>query len=330
MAYRVSTLDSNGRTVYLLHDDESGARAAVLPSYGFNLFDLRLPAAGAVRRVVVAREGWEHDPDKPGRNGFPVLFPFPNRIRAGRYAWRGEDYALPLNKPPHAIHGFAIDAPWDVVAHAADAAGASIAGRFQISRQAPEQAANWPADAILELRYTLAGRRLTLEATVINPSAADLPFGLGFHPYFRLPLEPGGDPAQTRVILPASRYWVLDGSLPTGERREVDGPLDFRRGRPMAGLEADDVLTGLDFEGGWCTCRLVDLALGAEFRLACDRSFRELVVFTPPGPGGVLAVEPYTQTTDAIHLQAEGIDGGLRVLGPGARACMRLVMETRG
>ena len=50
----------------------------------------------------------------------------------------------------------------------------------------------------------------------------------------------------------------------------------------MAGLKLDDVLTGLAFEGDRCTCRLVDEALGAEFRLGFDRHFRELVVFTPP------------------------------------------------
>ena len=31
----------------------------------------------------------------------------------------------------------------------------------------------------------------------------------------------------------------------------------------------------------------------------------------------MIAVEPYTQTTDAINLAARGVDGGLRVLGHG-------------
>ena len=330
MAYRVSTQARGGGTVHLLHDDQTGASAAVLPSYGFNLFDLRLPAAGQVRRVVAAREGWEEAPDKPGRNGFPVLFPFPNRIRGGRYRFGGTDYTLPLNKPPHAIHGFAIDAPWEVVAHGADGTGAAITGRFQISRHAPAQRANWPADAILEMRYLLAGRRLDLQITVTNPSAEVLPFGLGFHPYFRLPLEPGGDQAQTRLVLPASKSWVQQDALPTGERREVDARLDFRRGQAVQGLELDDVLTDLSFDDDLCTCRFVDLSLGAELRLGFDRHFRELVVFTPPGPGGVIAVEPYTQTTDAIHLQERGVDAGLRVLGPGQAVLMHLFLETVG
>ena len=35
----------------------------------------------------------------------------------------------------------------------------------------------------------------------------------------------------------------------------------------MAGQVLDDILTGLAFDGDRCTCRLVDEASGAEFRL---------------------------------------------------------------
>jgi len=332
MSCRISTETTRrGRAVLRLHDDRTGATAAVLPSYGFNLFDLRLPAGGRVRTIGVAEPDWAEDPRKPGRNGFPVLFPFPNRIRDGRFTFGGKDYQLPRNKPPHAIHGFAIEADWDVVDHGVDDAGAFVIGRFQISRQAPEALADWPADAILELRYTLAGRRLTFDITVTNPSAGPLPYGFGIHPYFRLPLAADGDPERTSLTLPAAETWVLRDSLPTGERRPVDERLDFRVGKPIDGLALDDVLTGLTRDDdGWGRARLRDLALDAEVRLEFDRAFRELVVFTPPGPGGVIAIEPYTQTTDAINLQSRGIDAGLRVLGPGQSERMGLRVEVSG
>ena len=43
MSFRIETHDRGGRTIFSLHDDATGASAAILPSYGFNLFDLRLP-----------------------------------------------------------------------------------------------------------------------------------------------------------------------------------------------------------------------------------------------------------------------------------------------
>ena len=168
-----------------------------------------------------------------------------------------------------------------------------------------------------------------MTVTVSNPTEADLPYGFGIHPYFRLPFA-SKDLSKGRVILPASEYWPLEGYLPTGKEMPVDAQLDFRHGQARAGLKLDDVLTDLAFEGDRCVCRLVDDDLKAEFRLSFDHGFRELVVFTPPQDETLIAVEPYTQTTDAINLQARGIDAGLRVLGHGQSATFTLAMETVG
>jgi aldose 1-epimerase len=330
MAHRISTQAHGKRTVYTLSDEETGSSASIIPSYGFNLFDLRLPVAGRVRPVIAAAEDFADNPRTPGRNGTPILFPFPNRIDHGRFSFKGKEYRPPVNSAPHAIHGFAIDAPWDVVDQKADSQEAALTGLYQISRHSPEQRPNWPTDAILQVRYALSGRRLTMTITVTNPTDEDLPYGFGIHPYFFLPLDPAGDPDKTKVILPASKYWVLDGYIPTGEVRPVDARLDFRKGQPRAGLKLDDVLTGLTFEGDRCTCRLVDEAMKAEFRLGFDRNFREIVAFTPPANPRAIAVEPYTQTTDAINLDARGVDAGLRRLGHGKQDTMTIVMETVG
>ena len=329
MATRVSTEGRGGGKVYTLRDDETGASASILPDFGFNLFDLRLPVAGTVRPIVFCSDGWADAPSKPGRNGTPILFPFPNRIARGAYTFGGKEYSLPINSGHHAIHGFAIQAPWEVVDSGSSEKGASIAGRFRISREAPEMLGHWPADAILEMTYSLLGRRLTLDVAVTNPTADPLPFGWGIHPYFRLPFDPGGDPARTALTLPAAESWALADMVPTGDRLPVDDRLDFRRGKPFEGSALDDVLTGLSFDAaGRADCRLVDRGVGAEFRLGFDRSIRELVIFTPPATPGVIAVEPYTQATDAINLEARGVDAGLRVLGHDERFAFTLTMET--
>jgi aldose 1-epimerase len=328
MSYRVSTEQVGGRAVLKLHDDASGASASVLPSVGFNLFDLRLPVAGKVRPVVASTDDFAKDPTKPSHSGTPVLFPFPNRIREGRFTFAGKTYQLPANNGPNAIHGFAIAANWDVVEHKADASGAVVAGRYQISKHSPAMRALWPTDGILDMRYRLAEGRLTLDVRVSNPTGDDFPYGWGIHPYFWLPLDPSGDPAKTEVILPASEYWALKDLLPTGERKPVDARLDFRKGQPLKGLKLDDVLTGMHAQGG--VCRLVDRALGAEFRLGFDKNIRELVVFTPPWfAARSIAVEPYTQATDAINLEPRGIDAGLRVLKHGEAHEFAITMETK-
>ena len=329
MNTRVDQAEQGGRTIYTLVDAATGASAAITPSYGFNLFDLRLPAAGEVRRVIVARDDFAANPDKPGRNGIPILFPFPNRIRDGRYSFEGKDYELFIEPgKEHAIHGFAIAAPWEVVEHGATGDGAFLVGRFQISRNAPDRLDSWPSDAVLTVRYDLLGRRLTMTTTVENPTCdRNLPFGFGIHPYFRLPFV-AGTPEAGSLHLPASMMWILDGSLPTGERVPVDPRVDFRHGGSTAGRHLDDILTDLAFDGDRCTCRLVDDDLGCTTVLSFDRTFRDLVVFVPPHDDTLVAVEPYTQTTDAINLAARGVDGGLRVLKPGESITLWIAVET--
>ena len=326
----VSTSVIGDRTVYHLGDDASGATASVLPSYGFNLFDLNLPIAGTVRPVVAAEPGWAANPSRPARNGFPVLFPFPGRIRDARYSFRGQAYELVPNKPPHAIHGFAHEAAWDVLEHEAGPDGATILGRFQISRQAPEALSRWPADAVLWLRYTLRLASLTLEATVENPSDRPLPWGFGLHSYFILPFDRREDRSTSRVLIPAEDYWVLQDSLPTGVIRPVAGsPMDFRSGRSVEGLDADLALTGLEYDSaGSVSCLLVDDALDSFLKLTGDHHFREIVVFTPPANPGVIAVEPYTAMADAFHLADLGIDPGLAILPPGGTSRFRLGLES--
>ncbi len=322
---------SGGHSVYTLRDHLSGSTASVIPSVGFNLFDLRLPLAGRVRSIIATAPGWEEHPERPTRQGIPVLFPFPNRIRDGRYTWAETSYNLPCNKPPHAIHGFAVEAPWQDVHALADEAGASISGRFWLGRDASDKRALWPSDAVLILRYILAENALNLEAVIENPGKAVLPWGLGLHAYFHLPFDAQGDTARTRIVIPARSYWELEEALPTGKVLPLEKHKNYSDGVSREGLSADDLLTDLTPDSdSWTTCCLRDENLGAEVRLRSDALTREIVVFTPPTDSRVIAVEPYTQATDAINLESQGLKAGLQTLNPGLTTTLRFRIETSG
>jgi aldose 1-epimerase len=250
-----------------------------------------------------------------------VLFPFPNRLRDGRFTWEGRQYQLPLNDPAarNAIHGFACRRPWRVLDHNADGAGAWVTAAFRGSLDAPECHDLWPADYELRLTVRLGLGSLRLEAEVANPDRVPLPFGLGYHPYFRLPFVAGAKAEECLVEVPARAFWVLEGSLPTGARQPVDAARDLNRPRRYAELKLDDVLTDLPAgpaASGLRECARVQGAPGVTLRLLASADFREMVVFTPPHRLA-FAAEPYTCTTDAINLQQRGTDAGLRVLAPG-------------
>jgi aldose 1-epimerase len=310
-------------TVFVLWDSSSGAGAEVWPALGFNCFRWQTTWKDQTLDLLYS------DPQifegaRATRSGIPVLFPFPNRLRGGHFSWLGQEYQLPLNdaSKKHAIHGFAAFKPWRVIDHGSDATSAWVTGEFTASVDGKEAFALWPADYRLRLTHRLTDRALRIEATVTNPDRKPLPFGLGYHTYFRVPFQSGHSEQDYWVKCPARAYWELDENLPTGNRRPAEDPRDLRAERWCVGLSLDDVLTNFDrpttpvaeqlhFRG---SVRQASNGLAVE--VYASSTFRELVVFTPPHRQAI-CLEPYTCTTDALNLQQRGVDAGLLVLQPG-------------
>jgi aldose 1-epimerase len=291
-------------------DDGRGNELHVWPALGFNAFYW---SAGG--HPLLYRDPNFFNELKPTRSGFPILFPFPNRIRDGRFAWEGRDFKLPLNDSAgkNAIHGFAAYRAWRVVERGGNDEQAWLTGEFHGTRDAADAAQLWPCDYRLRLTYRLFANKLRVDAVVENPDRLALPFGLGYHPYFRVaPL--GGDNAL--VSLFAREQWELIETLPTGKRQAVAPILGAR----FADTRLDDLYTNLNAVGDVVRAGELasDRAGGASLVVTASRDFRELVAFTPPHREAI-CFEPYTCATDAINLQQRGIDAGLRVLGPGER-----------
>jgi aldose 1-epimerase len=311
----------DGRFI-ILEDREYAARAEIWPALGFNCVRWATHHAGrAAERLYASPQLL--DESRPTRSGIPILFPFPNRIREGRFTWDGKTYQLPRNDSTqkNAIHGFACRYPWRIVGQgASEDAGAWVTGEFWASKDAPEILNQWPADHMIQITYRLRKRALAIEAVVSNPAPVALPFGLGYHPYFALPAAP----EQTLVEVPAQEFWELRDGLPTGTRRPVDPRTDLRKPRPYAGLQLDDVLTGVDpagafeYPGLFRRGQVRDAAGRALLDLLTAEDFREVVAFTPPHRQAI-CLEPYTCVTDAINLQQQGIEAGWRVLARGGR-----------
>jgi aldose 1-epimerase len=314
-----SALDA---TIYILEDSTGSARAEIWPALGFNCFHWSTIWCQQQLNLLYADPQLFQD-GRPTRSGIPILFPFPNRIRAGRFTWAGKQYSLPLNDGPkkNASHGFVCRLPWRVVGQSADSQQASLVGEFRGSVDAPDCAGLWPADYTFRLTYRLLADRLRLEAHVTNPDHQTLPFGLGYHPYFQVPLIAGGNGEDCQVEVKAARYWELEDSLPTGKRLPVHGGLDLNHLRHLGDLKLDDILTDLPTmpaapKGLFHRATLREAKQGVELRLFCSATFREMVVFNP-AHRQAFCIEPYTCPTDAINLQQEGLDAGWLALQPG-------------
>jgi aldose 1-epimerase len=311
-----SGLDS---TIYVL--ETPGSRAEIWPALGGNCYRWQVERGGQQLELLYAAPDLFAD-GRPTRSGIPVLFPFPNRIRDGAFTWEGKQYQLPQNDPAkkNAIHGFACRKPWRVLGQGSDVNTAWLQLEFHGAVDAPESAAHWPADYRIRLTFRLAPRTLRLEAIIDNPDTKPLPFGLGYHPYFSVPLAPGGKPENCLIDCRLSdQYWELEGNLPTGKKLPVDAARNLTRPRPYAELNLDDVLSVQPSKESTIEFgRMKQQPDGAELVVRGAQDFREVVVFTPPHRAA-FCIEPYTCTTDAVNLQARGVDAGWRVLAPGAK-----------
>ena len=306
-------------TLFVLEDGQGGV-AEVWPALGFNCVRWRAAHDRQALELLYSDPALFQGA-RPTRSGIPVLFPFPNRIRDGRFSVEGRAYQLPLNDPAqkNAIHGFACRSPWRVVDQGADDACAWVTGEFRCSLDAPMSLSLWPADHQIRLTVRLGRGTLRLEAVVSNPDTKPLPWGLGYHPYFRLPFAGDGAADDCTAEVPAKEYWALEGNLPSGERHPVDEKRDLNHPRRIGDLSLDDVLTALPGSpprvDGLIERAAITGAAGGPLRLFCSEGFRYVVVFTPPHRQAFCA-EPYTCVTDAANLP----DGGWEVLAPGASA----------
>jgi aldose 1-epimerase len=246
-----------------------------------------------------------------------ILLPWPNRVASGRWDWNGTPQQLAITEPArdNAIHGLVRELTWREV----DGDGASVRLEADVAA-----GSGWPVPLQTTVRYAAGDDGLEATHTVTNAGDEAVPFGLGVHPYVRA----GHASVDACVLrLAASTVQPVDPErqLPVGPATPVDGTdLDFRSGRPLAGVE-------LDLPFGGCTpspdpsdpsgdgperVRHTLTGPGGGVEIWADPAFSWVQVFTSadfPGRDRVVAVEPTTCPPNALQ---SGID--LITLEPGA------------
>lgn len=296
-----------------LIDPATGSLAKILPQVGFNCFSYAPVIDGELVELLWSSPDFAATGEKPMASGIPILFPYAGRIGGTKLNYAGREWPLVIDpRLGFAIHGFVYNRPWRVVAQSPAAATAE----FHAATDEPALLDLWPADFRIRICYEIGHVGLSCSLVVDNPGDRPLPFGLGTHGYFRLPLGNFGKRDECRLIVPAANYWELDGMLPTGRKLPAEGPRGVSGGLAFGESKLDDVFTDLSAASGRVVCRLLDAVNERRFSLIFDEAFRHCVVFNPPHREAI-CIEPYTAAPDAFALAEGGIDAGLRVLQPG-------------
>lgn len=325
--YGVDRIEVDGIEAYSLRDETTKAEARIATSLGNNCYSFGIPANDEWIDLIDPPPDLGTLKDEPTRYGNPILFPFPNRIRGGEFTFEGKQYTFDKAPgTPNSIHGLLLNQPYQVESTETEGC-ASIVCRLD-SREFPEIMRQYPLPFEIQITHTLIETTLTLDIHIRNISDSNMPMGFGIHPYFRVPLSSNSSPERCLITVPASKRWELEELLPTGEVSDLEEEADFRSGKPLAERQFDDVLTGVIPSDNVSRCVIDDQDAGIRMVLESDVQFRELVVYTPPSRPSI-CFEPYTCPTDAINLEARGIDAGVIVLEPGAAfsGTIRIVAE---
>jgi aldose 1-epimerase len=138
--------------------------------------DVDAEAGGRIARLRVG----ELDLVRTDRSSGPMLWgiypmaPWAGRVRAGQFSFDGVRHQLPLNLPPHAIHGTVFDTAWEVV----------DAGLDYCELRTP---LSWEFGGTAHQHITLDTGGLTCMLSVYAVQTA-MPAVIGWHPCFRKPL----------------------------------------------------------------------------------------------------------------------------------------------
>ena len=257
---------------------EVGARIHRIRAFGEDL--LRTPADRAAHR------------DEPFFWGAYHMAPWCNRAVAGASTIAGRTVQLDANfADGSAIHGLVSSSPWE------ERDDGSLAIRIG------GHEGGWPWPHEVSLAPAVDAETLTLDYRVRNLSDAPMPAGVGFHPWFRRPVE---------LRLPAASVYASNNGS-SGEPRPVDGPLDLRRRTmPAHGIDA----TWTDLRPARVDLWWPEVELSARIEIESDAEAACVAVAAPDSIDAV-AVEPQTHGPDPMRRLAYGEPDAPRLLPPG-------------
>jgi len=303
----------NTKETVTIADPESGSSAEILVSGGFNCFSFTPVIDGQAVEVLWAHPNFAEGTERPSGSGIPLLFPFAGRLPGTSFEYQGKTYPLEEGDGRgNAIHGFVMQRPWRVDAFTES----RVVGQFHMSIDDPELIQRWPADFRIMVSYEVAGNTLRSEVLIENPDDKPLPVSFATHAYFRLPLAGEASAADTVVTVPVSEEWELTNLIPTGRKLTDTRARQLAAGMQLKDAQFDNIFSGVRHDAAGQASTTLTAPGGRRLIQTFDRTFRHVVVYTPPHREAI-CMEPYTTLPNAFNLEATGIDTGLRILGPG-------------
>lgn len=288
---------------HILAKANTGHQLAFVPAYGCCILDVQIQGCAVLDGY---QTGVDLDLNRWGKSG--LLFPFPNRLAGGQYQWGGRFFNFPLNDPTtgSALHGFGMDKAFRILRIQAEQDMASVACQYEYDGQF--SAYPFPFNLRIDFSLSTDGN-FEMEYRAWNMGEAPMPWGFGWHPYFRT----GGSVNQAQLRTPVlDMIGVDEQMIPTGKRYQFN---EFQQRKTIGPTVLDNCFTQTKDSD---TSLSIDLwsNLG---HLHCwqetgEEGMNYVQLFTPPDRQSI-AIEPMSCNVDAFNNQE-----GLIILQPGDMA----------
>ena len=235
---------------------------------------------------------------------FPLV-PYVNRIRGGRFSFRGHEVRIAPNMAgdPSPLHGQGWINRWSI----------EWARERQAALRFRHEPGEWPWLYDAWQGFELDEGGLTIKLECQNLAEEPMPCGLGQHPYF--PCGP-----ETRLDTEVTHVWTIDEHVLPVEKVPAEGRFDLRD-RLVCGQ-------GLDHGfGGWGgEARMSDPEWPYELSLkSADARFFQL--YSPQG-GGIFVAEQVSHANAALNApEEEWAELGMRVLDPGEAMSLTMRLD---
>ena len=244
-------------------------------------------------------------PDSPVDCANFPLVPYVNRIRGGRFSFRGREVTIAQNLKGDAspLHGQGWISPWEVVS----------ASEYEADLLFRHDAGEWPWSYEARQLFTLDARGLTILLSCRNMSGEAMPCGLGQHPYFNCNADTVLDTRVTYV-------WTIDANVLPVEKVRAAGRFDLSE-RRICGQDLDHGFAG------WGGSARIETP-GSPFRVEISSPDARFFQVYSPASGGFFVAEPVSHANAALNEPEEDwAELGMRVLEPGEEMSLSVRVE---
>lgn len=254
---------------------------------------------GIITKYVVKGKSILYMDDEMGvdspiiRGGMPILFPVCGRLNYGKYILHGEERTMPQ-------HGFIRDLSWQMDG---DLVQTFEESSVHLTISDSDQSRKfYPFSFRVFLTYTLREHSLEITTNIKNLSNENMPFQLGFHPYFYV-----SDKEKFSCGLESDG--CFDGVMGVVNYGQIEQILKYKLKDEVTNLCYYNVKSGPEFyTGDW------------RIKLELDSELKTIVLWSLKGKSFV-CVEPWS------GLPGDFDRGTMRWLKPGSEFCTGFVIR---